>query len=177
MTRYEASDLLSCSLQTLANYERRGLLNPLRAYRSDGRGREHLMLVYNPQELHKLGTRLNRPMIADRHPGEVTARAFGFFDEGRPEREVIRELRLTVDEVRELHEKWDAAGGADLVVSDNAQESLEKIVGPFKTVTELVERVNAALVISPDAKTTLEARIGPFNTVAELVERITLLKA
>ena len=172
MSRYEASDRLSCSLQTLANYERKGLLHPLRAYRPDGRGREHLMLVYNPEELNKLANRLNRPAIAERHSGEVTARAFELFDQGRPEREVIRTLRLTVDEARELHEKWDATGGADLVVSDKAKEALAQIVGTFDTVTELVERVNAALVISPDARTLLENSLGPFKTVAELLERV-----
>lgn len=136
------------------------------------------MLVYSPQELQKLANRMNRPAVSQRDTGEVTARAFELFDEGRSVREIVRELRLTVEAVRELHEKWGDTGGADVVISPNAKDALEKIVGPFKTVTDLVERLAFTdLVISPSAKSALEKIIGPFKTVTELVERVALLKA
>ena len=41
LTRNEATDMLSCALQTLVNYERKGFLTPQHAYRPDARGVEH----------------------------------------------------------------------------------------------------------------------------------------
>ena len=178
LTRYEASDQISCSLQTLSNYERKGMLHPQRTYRLDGRGIERLVIVYNPEEVTKLAIRMNRGAILPRDAGEVTGRAFDLFDEGKSEREIIRELRLTVEAVQELHEKWRDTGGTDVVISPKAKEALEKIVGPFKTVTDLVERIeNASLVITPNVKLALEQIVGPFKTVVELIERVTSLKS
>lgn len=141
LTRNEASDLLSCSLQTLANYERKGILHPQRAYRPDGRGAEHQVLVYDPRELSKLASRLNRQIASPRDPGEMAARAFELFREGKTMEEVVVELRLLPDQVRELHDKRLDMGGAQLVISATAKEALEQVVGPFASVTELVEKV------------------------------------
>ena len=176
LTRYEASDLLCCSLQTLANYERKGLLHPRRAYRPDGRGVEHLVIVYSPQEVHKLGTRMNRPTAAARDAGEMAGRAFDLFAEDKTDSDVVRALRLTIENVRELREKWVDGGGSHVVVSTDAKESLEKIVGPFKTVTDLVERLAASVIIVPDTKKSLEKIVGPFSNASELVARVSLLK-
>lgn len=141
LTRNEATDMLSCALQTLVNYERKGVLNPEHAYRPDARGVEHRVIVYNPHELKKVANRLSRYATSPRDPGEITARAYDLFEEGKPPKEIVRELRITSDAVRELREKWKDDGGADLVISPGAKEALEKVVGPFKDVTELVERV------------------------------------
>jgi hypothetical protein len=166
--------MLACSAQTLANYERKGDLHPQHAYRPDGRGVEHRVIVYNPHELKKLATRMNRPgVVSPRHAGEITARVFELIEEGRTGREIVRELRLTIEEVRELREKWQTEGGADLIISPNAKETLEKTVGPFKDVTDLVERVaKAELLISPTAKETIERYIGSFDNVDGLIGRI-----
>jgi hypothetical protein len=178
LTRYEASDRLSCSLQTLANYERKGVLHPQRTYRTDGRGTERLVIVYSPEEVNKLATLMNRGAILPRGAGELTGRAFDLFEEGKSEREVIRELRLTVEAAQELHEKWESTGGTEVVISPNAKAALEKIVGPFKSVTDLVELLeNASLIITPNVKLALEQIVGPFKTVVELIERIASLKA
>jgi hypothetical protein len=141
LTRNEATDMLSCALQTLVNYERKGVLNPEQAYRPDARGVEHRVVVYNPHELKKVANRLNRHAASPRDPGEVTARAYDLFEEGKPPKEIVRELRITSDAVRELREKWKDDGGADLVICSTAKEALEKVVGSFDSVTELVERV------------------------------------
>ena len=138
--------MLSCSHQTLANYERRGDLSVHFAYRHDGRGAEHRVIVYDPHELKKLAIKLRRHITTHpRDSGELAARAFELFDEGRAEREVVRELRVDPDTVRELKEKWSNMGGADLVLNPTAKEVLEKVLGPFDTVTEMVERVVAQL--------------------------------
>lgn len=141
LTRNEASDMLTVSQQTLANYERRGDLHPRQAYRRDGRGVEHLVIVYDPRELTKLASKLRRHLVLPRDPGEMAARAFELFREGRSMEEVVVELRLQPDQVRELNDKWLDMGGAHLVITPLAKEALEKIVGPFSSVTELVERV------------------------------------
>lgn len=140
LTRNEASDMLSCSSQTLANYERKGLLHPQYTYRPDGRGVEHRVIVYDPKELAKLANRMNRA-VSPRDPGELAGRAFDLFDEGTETKDVVRELRLTPDAVETLREKWENMGGANIVISPMAKEALEKLLGPFKTVTDLVELV------------------------------------
>jgi hypothetical protein len=140
MTRNEASDMLSCSSQTLANYERKGFLHPQHAYRPDGRGAEHRVIVYSPHELTKLASKLHRPISA-RDPGEIAGRAYEMYDEGRSDREIVRELRLTPDAVQALHDKWLDGGGADRVLTTSAWEALEGVIGSFKSVTELVELV------------------------------------
>jgi hypothetical protein len=141
MTRNEASDMLSVSHQTLANYERRGDLHPQFAYRPDGRGAEHRVIVYSPQELTKLAAKLRRHVTQERDPGEMAARAFELFREGKSMEDVVVELRLLPDQVRELHDKRLNMGGADLVIAPTAKEALEKMVGAFGSVTELIERV------------------------------------
>jgi hypothetical protein len=146
LTRNEATDMLSCALQTLVNYERKGVLNPEYAYRPDARGVEHRVIVYNPHELKKVANRLSRNAASPRDPGEIAARAYDLFEEGKPAKEIVRELRITSDAVRELREKWGDDGGDDLVISPSAKEALEKVVGRFDSVTELVELVVALKV-------------------------------
>lgn len=164
LTRNEATDMLWCSAQTLVNYERKGFLHPQHDYRRDERGAQHHMVVYSPHELSKLAHKLHRPVF-QRDPGEVAGRAYEMFDEDRPEREVVRELRLTPDMVRVLHDKWLDGGGADRVLTPGAWEAIERTVGPFKSVTELVERLNQLK--------TLEKLVGPFKNTTELIERLT----
>ena len=170
LTRSEAADMLACSGQTLANYERKGTLRPQYAYRPDGRGVEHRVIVYNPHELKKLAIRMNRPGVTSpRHAGEITARTFELIEEGRSGREIIRELRLTVEELRELREKWRDEGGSELIISPEAKERLEQIVGPFSDVTQLVELVASELFITSNVKATLEQLVGPFENVHALI--------
>jgi hypothetical protein len=141
MTRNEASDMLSCSQQTLANYERRGDLHPQAAYRPDGRGVEHRVIVYNPHELKKLAIKLRRHVLQPRDPGEMAARAFELFREGKSMEDVVVELRMQPDQVEALYAKRLDMGGANLVISPTAKEALEKVIGSFESVAELVERV------------------------------------
>lgn len=133
--------MLTVSHQTLANYERRGDLHPNFAYRPDGRGAEHRVIVYDPHELKKLAGKLRRHVVLPHDPGEMAARAFELFREGKSMEDVVIELRMQPDQVEQLHAKRMDMGGAELVISPTAKEALEKMVGAFGSVTELVERI------------------------------------
>ncbi len=149
LSRNESSDLLACSQGTLLNYERRGMLHPQHVYRVDGRGVEQRLVVYNPDELKKLAARMKRPTLrSPREPGEVTALACELFREGKTNEEVVVALRETFERIDELRQKWLDARGAHLVISSTAKEELEKVVGPFVDVAELVELVAKVKVLT-----------------------------
>jgi ABC-type transporter Mla MlaB component len=143
LTRNEASDVLRCSLQTLKNYESRGLLHPRHGIRKDRSGGERVMLVYNPKELAELPTRngVGQPRIAIHEPGEQAARAFELLREGRPLDEIVVELRETPDRIDYLHERWLEHTQARYVISIEAKKALEQLVGAFTDVADLIELV------------------------------------
>lgn len=141
LTRNQSADLLHMSVSSIANWERRGKLHPRYAYRPDSRGIEHRVSVYDPDELQRLPPQVFRAPIP-RQPGEVAAQCFELFDQGKTMREVVVELRETPEYVRSIYEHWLDTGGADLVITAEAKQALEKIVGPFDSVTELVEHVS-----------------------------------
>lgn len=144
LTRNEACDSLSLATQTLKNYEHRGQLHPLRAARRDSRGHEQMVVVYDPNELHKLPRGAGRP-FASREPGELEAQCFELIEQGQSNREIVIALRATSDRIRELRERWENDGGADLMITRTAKDTLEKLIGPFKDVTQLVEIITAKL--------------------------------
>jgi len=141
LTRYEASDLLRCSPQTLKNYQHRGMLHPKEALRRDTAGNERAMLVFNPKELADLPSRNpgGQPRIAVREPGELAARAFEMFREGRQLDEVVIELREDPGRIDQLFEHWLDHTKARYVITVEAKKRLEEILGPFNSVTDLVE--------------------------------------
>lgn len=138
LSRHEATDLIGCSHSTLLNYERRGVLHPQVALRPDPQGIERRTMVYHPDDLKKIKGRVRR---AVREPNEFSAMAFDLFRAGMSLEAVVSELRTAPEEIERLHEKWLDLGGARLVISGTAKEALAEIVGPFESVTELVERV------------------------------------
>jgi DNA-binding transcriptional MerR regulator len=139
MTRNEASDFLSCSSNTLQNYERRGVLHPQYAYRTDGRKAGQRLIVYSPEELTKLKIRMKRASV--REPGEVAARAFELFSEEKKLTEIVIILRAPPETIQHLHEQWLDMDGARCVISPVAKEALQELVGPFESIADLVERV------------------------------------
>jgi len=96
------------------------------------------MYVYDPKELAAI-PRLGRDQA--RAPGAVAARCFELLREGTPLDEIVIDLRETPEKVTELREQWLDMGGAAFVVSPTARAVLEKIVGPFANIAELIERV------------------------------------
>jgi hypothetical protein len=100
------------------------------------------VIVYDPHELKKLAVKLRRNLnIQPRDPAEMSARAFELLREGKSMEDVVIELRMHPDDVRVLHDKRMDMGGASLVITPTAKEVLERIVGNFNSVAELVERV------------------------------------
>lgn len=142
LTRNECIDVMNIARQTLKNYERQGLLHPKHVPRRDARGHEQYAAVYNPKELSKLPRGVGRA-FAPREIGEMTARCFELFDQGKTFREIVIQLRQTSDKIHELHEKWLDDGGADFVITPQAREALEAVLGPFADVAELVSLVTA----------------------------------
>lgn len=140
LTRNECIDVMNVARQTLRNYEKQGRLHPKTVKRRDARGHEQSVTVYNPQELAKLP---RGRALAPREIGEMTALCFELFDQGKTFREIVIQLRQTSDKVRELHEKWLDDGGASFVISPQAKEALEKVLGPFADVAELVHLVTS----------------------------------
>lgn len=134
--------MLRRSVTTIANYEREGKLHPQYVYRADSRGIEHRVAVYDPKELTPLRHPDLRP-LAIREPGEVAARSFELFNQGKTLRDVVIELRETPDQVRQLHESWLDSGGADLTITPIAKEALEKVLGPFTSVADLLTLVES----------------------------------
>lgn len=147
LTRLEVVQVTGIGLSTIPALERRGQLHPHRVYRPDSRGAERSTVVYDPDEVAKLPRR-GRPSI-DRSQGEITARAFELFREGRTYEEVVIELRETIDHVEYLHEKWIEATASSWVISPVAREALAKLVGPFNSVTDLVDRLQMKVKPEP----------------------------
>jgi len=143
LTRYEVAQFAGIGLSTVISHERRGNLHPRRVYRVDTRGAERPTTVYDPAEVTKLPRRERVSMA--RSAGETTARAFESFREGRTIEEVVIELRETFDLVSDLHHQWLDASEAARVISPMAWEALESMVGPFASVTDLVEQLKERL--------------------------------
>lgn len=141
LTRNETSDVLRCSLQTLKNYEARGLLHPRHAARKDRMKAERMMLVYDPKELAELPAKKpGGPREAIREPGEQAARVFEMLREGRELDEIVIEMRETPERIDYLHERWLEQTKARYVITPEAKKAFEQLVGAtFKDVTELVE--------------------------------------
>ena len=142
LSRRDATVFVGCSASTLLNCERRGELHPQFAYREDPDGIRRKSIVYHPDELTKIKKRVKR---AVREPSEYSARAFDLFRAGTKLEAVVSELRTTPEEVERLYEKWLDLGGARLVIAGAAKEDLEKIIGPFDSVTEMVAKVTTRL--------------------------------
>lgn len=153
LTRNEATDVLRCSPQTLKNYEDRSMLHPQRAVRKDRSGIERVMIVYNPKELAELPARNpgGQPRVAVREPGEQAARAFELFRQGWALDEIVIELRETPDRIDQLHEHWLDHTRARLVITPEAKKAFESAVGPFESVTDLLERVTMLKAKGHDA--------------------------
>ena len=144
LTRNQAVDLMNVATQTLKNYEYRGMLHPLRVSRHDTRGHEQIVVVYDPRELAKLPRGNGRVSVAHA-PGELMARSYELFNQGRSNREVVVELRETSDNVRMLRETWLDDGAAAVVISPEAKRALEALLGSFADVAELITLVKTRL--------------------------------
>lgn len=65
LTREESSRLLAVTIQTIKNYEKRRLLQPLPESRVDPRGRKYTVMVHDPAELAKVKKAVTSSARAD----------------------------------------------------------------------------------------------------------------
>ena len=106
--------------------------------RSTTNGVQRMLYVYDPRELASLPHR-GRAVVDT--PGEVAARCFELFDEGRPLKEIVRELRKSPEIIEDLYERWLNMGGSGIVLTPYAKDEFIKVVGPFADIAELLELV------------------------------------
>jgi len=144
LTCAQASDLLGASENTIRKWARSNMLHPSRAIRVQPSGASREVEVFDPGELAKMGSR-RRIASVPNDPGELAARAFELFDEGKALRDVVVILRETPWKITELHEQWTDLGGAKLVINQAAQAELQRFVGSFDDVADLVARVRDSL--------------------------------
>lgn len=159
LTCAEAADLLGRSPNTIRNWERRGRLHPVRVERRNAAGGPGAVLVYDPAELGRLPRRKPDPGQSD--PGEIAARAFEMFDEGRSARQVVVALRVPPESADELREWWEAQGGSDVVLTPGAHAALEEVVGPFVGLAGLLDAVRSFTDRARDQ--ILVDAVGPFT--------------
>ena len=171
LTHTEAADLVGVSYNTVAYWARQGKLHPQKERRTLANGTVREVTVFDLDELMKLARR-REPNAND--TGEIAARAFELFEDGAATREVVMKLRKAPERIEALHEQWLNGGASEFVLNAVARRELERTLGPFAGVAELVQRVTE-LVLNPVARRELERILGPFAGVAELVQHVTEL--
>jgi hypothetical protein len=150
LTHTEAADLVGVSYNTVAHWARQKKLHPHKEQRTLANGTVREVTVFSLQEVIKLARRRGVP-----DAGEMAARAFELFMEGTPLHEVVIKLRQAPERIEALHEQWLSCGASELVLNPVARRELERLVGPFNGVAELVQRVaelasRAAADVSPE---------------------------
>ena len=133
LTRNEASDLCGCSVNTIMNWQRQGLLHPVRGMQP-GSIRE--IWLYDPHELARMPKKRAAPFT----PGERESRAFEMFDRGRSVRAVVIALRITSDEAWAIRERWIDAGAEHPTIEIDAKGPLAD-----RTDDEIETGINAAI--------------------------------
>lgn len=88
------------SYNTIVNWVNAGRLHPQKEMRLLTNGQHREIKVFKQAELMKLIRRRD-----PNEPGEVAARAFELFQEGRSIREVVIALRQTPERIEELHDQ------------------------------------------------------------------------
>ena len=191
MTREQGSDFLGVSIQTLRNYERRGRLHPQYVYRRDGYGIERRVTAYDPEEIKKLP----RGGRTQRLNGDLAARVFELFNQGRSLRDIVIELRESPNTIKELYTLWREGESqvnantvnprADLAARCftmlNEGKTLQEIVIALREEPEVIKNLKelwfddggSNITITPVAKKVLEDLVGPFKTIADLVDQVT----
>ncbi len=160
LTQEQAADLLGTSPQSIRRWANSGRLEERRAQRGTSL---RWRIVYDPAQLAKMPRR--HIQLPANEAGELNARVFELLDEGKSVREIVIVTREPQLKIEGLRDGWLDAGGANLVMTDDAKAALEKFVGPFSTVLDLATRVTAA-------KVDLVRFVGPFDCLADLIARV-----
>jgi hypothetical protein len=147
LTVRQISDSLAVSENTVRMWVNRGTLkNVSKAQRRGRNGGLYLCDVFDPKEVAALDAKRRKGAPAPpSDPGEMAARAFELFDRGDELRKVVVKLRQKPEVVSELHDQWLDLGGAQVVITAEAREALERILGSFEDVADLVRLIQARL--------------------------------
>jgi hypothetical protein len=191
LTRAESTVFLSCSPQTLKSYEKKNRLHPLHVRRRDLRGREQIVVIYNPDELNKLPKGKGRS--APREQSTVESRAFELFSQNKTVREVVIEMKETSERIRDLYQRWIEDGTSAEQTATSIDARVFELFNQGKSNQEIVialgetsDRIRdlrdrwiddggADLVIGPIARASFEKLVGTFKDVAELLSLIEKL--
>jgi hypothetical protein len=134
--------MVGVSYNTVAYWARRGLLQPQKERRTLTNGTVREVAVFDVNAVLKLARRRNPNDANDANAiGETAALAFEMFEEGAPIRKVVIKLRQSPERIEALHDQWVNGGGSELVLNPVAQRELERLVGSFDGVADLVHRV------------------------------------
>jgi hypothetical protein len=163
ISRWEAAEALGVTENTIINWERKGHLKPILVVKADRGGAERAQWLYKPAELAAM-PRSNRFARRIRSEGEVAARAFELFNEGKTIREIVIALREEPSKIETLKEQWENSGGADIVINDAARKALESVVGQFKGVSELVDLVCALAKLVGANRENCHQEVGAAST-------------
>lgn len=147
LTVRQIADSLAVSEGTVRSWVNRGVLKSVvKAQRRGRNGSLFLCDVFDPTEVGALDAKRRKGAPAPPNdPGEIAARAFELFDSGDELRKVVVKLRQRPEVVSELHDQWLDLGGAQVVVTQEARDALERVVGPFEGVADLVRLVRSRL--------------------------------
>ncbi len=143
LRRTEAADLLGVGENTILNWQKNGLLHPVKAMRKCMDGRLTDVWLYDPRELARAPVK----RINGRAPGDIAARAFEMFDNGDSQRAVVIATRELPEKIEELHDKWLDMGGADFVITPDAKRELERMFGRFESVAALISAARRLMPI------------------------------
>ena len=128
--------MAAVAYNTLRKWVKAGRLHPQKEMRLLGNGQRREVLVFDSAELRKILRRRNLNA-----PGELAARAFEMFEEGRQINEVVIALRQLPEYVEALHDHWAWSDGRGLVITSVARREHERILGSVVSVADIVERV------------------------------------
>ncbi len=117
LTRSQVAARLGVGLTTVRRLEKTRRLHPKRGKRG------FLFRVEDVDRLRATYPRHMRP-IQEATPGEIAARAFELFEQGKGLRDVVISLRQSPEAVRELYRQYALSG--DLIVPAEIRQQIER---------------------------------------------------
>lgn len=139
LTRIQAQDLAGVSHMALMEWERKGMLHPIKAR---SRTSNHGCFYYNAAELAEIaGIRRGKLAIT---PGEIAGRVFELLRAGKAIDEIVVELRLEPAAIEDLRQQWLESVGKALVVPERNRIELEQLLAcEVRNADDLIARVRA----------------------------------
>ena len=128
--------MAAVTYNTIVNWVKAGRLHPQTEMRLLPNGQRREVKVFNQAELLKILQRRD-----PNEPGELAARAYELFEEGRSNNQLVIALRQLPERIEELHDQWMEGGASEYVITPFARRELERLLGPYVGVAEIVQRV------------------------------------